>query len=101
MKEYIWKLLLRYVHPLPRKLQCSPHKHRNIIYGARIHKPLEEDTSPRLDDAGIKHIQGIVGTVLYHAQAVNNKLLVTFSSIVSDQSKATQATNEASNNLLD
>ena len=31
MEDYIRKLLLRYGHPLSRKPQRSPHKHRNII----------------------------------------------------------------------
>ena len=68
---------------------------------ARIQNPLDEDTPPRLDAAGIKHIQGIVRTVLYHSQAVNNKLLTTLSSIGSEQVRATQATNKAANHLLD
>ena len=101
MEDYIWKLLLRYGHPLPLKPQFSPHQHRVIIYGASIQNPLEEYISPRLDAAGIKRIQVIVGTVLYHARALNNKPLTTLSSTGSEQSKATQATNEVSNHLLD
>ena len=101
MEDYIGKLLLRYDHPAPRKPHRSPHQHRKIIYGASIQKPLEEDTSPILYAAGIKRTQGIVGTVLYHARAVNNKILATLRSISSEKSKATQATNEADNHLLD
>ena len=67
MKDYIRQILLGYGHQVPRKPQRSPHQHRKVIYGARIQKPLKEDTSPILDDTGIKHIQEIFGTVLYHA----------------------------------
>ena len=77
MENYIRELLLRYGHPAPRKTQRSPHQHRKTIYGAIIQKPLEEDTPPRLDASGIKRIQVIFGIVLYHARAVNNKLLTT------------------------
>ena len=70
MVKYIRQLLLRYGHPAPSKPQRSPHQHRKIIYGASIQNPLEEDMSPRLDAAGIKRIQGIFVTVLYHDQAV-------------------------------
>ena len=101
MEEYTRQLLLRYGHPAPRKTQRSPHQHRETIYGASIQKPLEEDTSPSLDAAGINRIQVIVGTVLYHARAVNNKLLTTFSSIGSEQAKATQSNNKEANHLLD
>ena len=101
MENQIRKLLLRYGHPAPHKPQRSPHQHREIIYGASIQKPLEEDTSPSLDASGIKRIQVIVGTVLYHALEVNNKLLTTLSSIGSEKSNATQAINKAANHLID
>ena len=101
MEDYIRELLLRYGHPAPCKPQHSTHQHRKNIYGASIQKTLEEDTSPSLDAADIKRIQGIVGKVLYHARTVKNKLLATLSSIGSEQSKATQATNKADNHLMD
>ena len=37
--------------------------------------------SPPLDAAGIKKVQGIVGSILYYARAVDNKLLCTVSAI--------------------
>ena len=70
MEDYIWQILIRYDHPLPLKPQRLPHQHHVIIYGASIQKPLEEDTPPRLDAAGIKRIQVNVGMVLYHAREV-------------------------------
>ena len=48
-----------------------------------------------------KHVQGIVGALLYYAQAVDNKLLVGISTIRSQQASATQCTNEAINQILD
>ena len=35
MKGYIAKVLLKYGHPISKKLQLSPHKHRKVIYGAK------------------------------------------------------------------
>ena len=35
MDGYITKVLLKYGHPRPSKLQLSPHKHREVIYGAK------------------------------------------------------------------
>ena len=40
-------------HPKP---QLSPHKHREIIYGPKAQITHEEDTSPPLDESGIKRI---------------------------------------------
>ena len=46
MENYIRQLLFIYGHPAPRKPQQSPHQHPEIIYGASIQKPLEEDPPP-------------------------------------------------------
>ena len=59
-----------------------------------------EDTSPPLDEAGIKRTQAIVGDFLFYGRAVNNKLLVTLNSIGTQQAEATYATNEAVNQIL-
>eukprot|EP00804_Cyclotella_cryptica_P003921 CCRYP_016106-RA/>CCRYP_016106-RA protein AED:0.11 eAED:0.25 QI:0/0/0/1/0.2/0.16/6/0/1395 len=85
----------------PRKPQHAPHKHREIIYGAKEQLLPDNDTSPPLDAAGIKRIQGIVGSLLYYARAVDNKLLVALSTISSQQTAATQNTAAAVHQLLD
>ena len=56
-----------------------------------------EDTSPPLYEAVIKHIQAIVGAVLFYGRAVDNKLLVALNSIGTQQAAASEATNEAVN----
>eukprot|EP00804_Cyclotella_cryptica_P021026 CCRYP_019778-RC/>CCRYP_019778-RC protein AED:0.43 eAED:0.43 QI:0/-1/0/1/-1/0/1/0/185 len=101
MDTYISALLLKYDHPRPRKPQHAPHKHREIIYGAKEQLLPDNDTSPPLDAAGIKRIQGIVGSLLYYARAVDNKLLVALSTISSQQTAATQNTAAAVHQLLD
>ena len=95
MKGYIAKVLLKYGNPIPEKTQLSPHKHREISYGAKEQLAPEDDTSPPLDSQGTKRVQGIVGALLYYARAVDNKLLVGLSAIGSQQASATQRTNEA------
>jgi hypothetical protein len=101
MNDYINKLLLKYGHQKPSKPQQSPHKHRDIVYGAKQQLIPDDDTSPPLTAAGIKRIQGIVGSLLYYARAVDNKLLVALSAISSQQAKATENTAQAANQLLD
>jgi hypothetical protein len=49
---------------------------------------------------GIKCIQKFVGTLLYYPQAVDNTLLIMFSSLASRQSKATLLTNQDVAQLL-
>ena len=101
MDGYITKVILKYVHPSPKKPQLSPHKHREVIYGAKEKLAPEDDTTPPLDSQGTKRVQGIVGALLYYSQSVDNKLLVGLSTIVSQQAAATQRTNEAINQILD
>ena len=67
MYGYIARVLLKYGHPRPIKLQLSPHKHREVIYGAKEQLTPEDDTTPPLDSQGTKHVQGIVGILLYYA----------------------------------
>jgi hypothetical protein len=82
--NYINDLLLRCNHPKPCKPQHSPHAH-----------------SAPLNDKGIKCIQGIIRSLLYCAQAVDNKFLATLSTINSQQANATENTAKAVNQLLD
>ena len=101
MDGYFAKVLHKYGHPRPKKPQLSPYKHRTVLYGAKEQLAPEDDTTPPLDSQGTKLIQGIVGALLYYAQAVDNKLLVGLSAIRSQQAAATQRTNEAINQILD
>ena len=101
MDRYIAKFILKYGHPSPKKLQLSPHKHREVIYGVKYQLTPEDDTTPPLDSQCTKHIQGIVGALLYYDQDVDNKLLVGLSAIGSHQAAVTQHTNAAINQIQD
>jgi hypothetical protein len=94
-------LLLKYNHPKPCKPQHSPHAHREIIYGAKQQTLPDADTSAPYDSDDIKRIQGIFGSLLYYARAVDNKLLATLSTISSQQATATENTAKTVNQLLD
>ena len=78
MKGYIAKVLL-----IPKKPQLSTHKHHEVIYGAKEQLFPEDDTTPPLDSKGTKRVQDIVSALLYYARAVDNKLLVGLSAMVS------------------
>jgi hypothetical protein len=101
MPGSIHDIRLKYGHTAPSKPQHAPHKHREIVYGAKIQLSPEDDTSAPLDAAGIKRIQGIIGSLLYYARAVDNKLLMTLSSLGAQQAAATENTRTAIDQLLD
>ena len=89
MNGYINKLLIIYGHPCPSKAQLSPHKHSEVTYGSKEQLTPEEDKSPPLDKEGTKHIQGIVGELIYYEGEVGNKLIVGLNSIGYQQAAAT------------
>jgi hypothetical protein len=88
-------LLIKFKHPHPLKRQLSPHICLPISYGATTQLTPEVDTSALLDDDRKHRIQEIVGSLLYYARAVDNKLLVALSANAAKQSKATVATEQA------
>ncbi len=57
--------------------------------------------SPSLSTEGVKRIQGNIGALLYYTCAVDNKLLATLSTLISQQATATVAIDAAMNQLLD
>ena len=59
------------------------------------------DTSPILNEKGIKRIQGIVGDLLYVGRAVNNKIIVVLSAIGAQQAAGTKDTSAEIEQLLD
>jgi hypothetical protein len=102
MPGYLSLLLLKYNnHPQPAKPRLSPYKCLPIAYGAKLHITPDSDASVLLNANRKCCIQDIVGSVLYYAQAIDNKLLVALSVIAARQAKATIVTEQAVNLLLD
>jgi hypothetical protein len=81
MPGYICNVHAKYKHPMLIKGQLSPHKHCEIVYDQTTQLTHDEPFSPPLSTEGVKRIQGIIGTLLYYARAVNNKLLATLSTL--------------------
>ncbi len=100
MPGYISLLLLKYKHPQPAKTQLPPYKCLPIAYGAKLHITPDPDALELLNANRKRRIQEIVGSLLYYAQAVDNKLLVALSTIAACQAKATITTEQAVNLLL-
>ena len=101
MPGYIDNLLVKFKHPRPVKPRLSPYSCLPINYGAKTQLAPESDTSELLNDDRKRRIQEIVGSLLYYARAVDNKLLVALSAIAARQASATIATEQAVHLLLD
>ena len=97
---YIPKALTKYQHPHPTTPQHPPYKSTPIQYGTKVQR-VEEDNSPPLTEKEIKHIQDIVGTLLYYRRAVDPALLAALSTIASRQAYVAKALQTACHQLLD
>jgi hypothetical protein len=83
MPGYIIKQLQKYKHAIPAKLQHYPYTPQSRQCGSKVQQLLPVDTSPPLLDANIKHIQWVIGSILYYACAVDLTVLMALSTIAS------------------
>jgi len=101
MPGYVEKLLARFEHKPPHRPQHSPHAAPPRKFGNNAQEPVEHDHLPIVPPDRIKHVQQIIGTILYYARAVDITTLVALSSIASEQTKATTDTETRVTQLLD
>jgi hypothetical protein len=99
MPGYISLLLLKYKHPHPAKPRLSPYKCLPIAYSSKLHITPDPDALELVNANHKRCVQE--RSLLYYAQAVENKLLVALSTIAAHQAKATVATEQVVNLLLD
>jgi hypothetical protein len=100
MLGYISTLLLKFKHPHPAKPRLSPSKCLPIAYGAKSHITPDPDSSKLLDASCKRCVQENVASLLDYAQAADSKLLILLSAIAACQAKATVATEQAVDLLL-
>jgi hypothetical protein len=88
MPGYIKTKLQEYVHVMGNKVQTCPYSPEPKKFGTETKAPLPPNSSPQLNAKGIKHVQQIVGSILYYARAVDMTVLMVLSSIAVKQMKA-------------
>ena len=101
MPGYIVKQLQKYKHASPPKPQHCPYAPQPKQYGSEAQCPLPPDSSPPLSNDDIKHVQRVIGSILYYARAVDLTVLMALSTIASEQSKGTKNTMLKIKRLLD
>jgi len=90
MPSYVDKLLARFNYKPPARPQHSPHTAPPRLFGQAAQNPVEHDPKPILPPDRIKHIQQIIGTIMYYARTADLTTLVALSSIASEQTQATE-----------
>ncbi len=101
MPGYLDKVFLKFKHVAPNKKQNSPHPHAIPQYGAKTQCAESQDESPLLNKEDTKHVQAVMGTLLYYAHAVNSTILTALSSLATEQAKPMQKMMEKVKQLLD
>ena len=100
MPGYIEKTLQHFQHAPPVQPQHAPYKSAHVQYCGSTQLPLTDNTA-LLTPAQIKHVQQVVGTLLYYSRAVDPTLAAALSAIAARQSQGTEAVIEACRQLLD
>ena len=102
MPGYVKKALHKFQHNTPPKRpQSAPHPWTKPNYGAKVQYAQPEDKSPTLNAAETIRIQSIIGTFLFYARAIDCTMLVALNALAEQQSKPTEQTIQAINQLLD
>jgi len=100
MNKYIATVLWQFEHSAQRKLTHSPYPHTKRTYGAKVQfAPTPDDSTP-LTAKAKQQLQAITRVLLYYSRAVNNKLLVALSTIVTQTHTPIQLTATHVNRLL-
>jgi hypothetical protein len=73
-------------------VQNCPYAPKPKKFGTEAQAPLPTNDSPKLDIAGIKRIQKIVGSILYYTRVVDMTVLMALSCIAVEQTKAREKT---------
>jgi hypothetical protein len=101
MPGYIIKQVQKYKHAIPIKPQQCLYTPQPCQYGSEAQRLLPIDNSPPLLDTNIKHIQQVIGSILYYARAVDLTVLMALSTIAIKQAHGTKNTMQKTKQFLD
>ena len=100
MPGYLTKMLQKFKHISPAKPDDLPYPAPTKKYGKDAQEPIPIDMSQPVTPKQITKIQRIVGSILYYARAVDHTVLMSLSTIAAQQTKATEATMAAVEQLI-
>ncbi len=93
MPGYIKEKLQEYNHVKTlQRIQTCSYSPAPKQYGTKAQAPLPPNQSPHLDEEGNQRVQQIVGSILYYMQAVDMMVLMALSTIMVEQTTATEHT---------
>jgi hypothetical protein len=100
MPGYVSNVLSKFQHAAPNHPQHIPSRYATPVYGAKTQYETKDETPP-LTAQQCLTIQKVAGSVLYYARAVDPTVLMPLNDIAMEQTKTTEKTQAATNQLLD
>jgi hypothetical protein len=97
---YFSNVLSKFQYDTPKHPQHTPSRYVTPIYGAKNQYATKDETTPLRAKQCLK-IQKVTGSAMYYARAVNPTVLIPLYDIATEQTKATEKTQAATNQLLD
>jgi hypothetical protein len=100
MPGYVSNILSKFQHVSPKHPQHTPSQYVTPVYGAKTQYATRDETPP-LTAQQCLTIKRVTGSVVYYARAVDPTVLMTLNDIAMEQTKATEKTHAATNQMLD
>jgi hypothetical protein len=100
MPSYVANVLREFQHNKQKHPQHTPFRYFMSVYGAKTQYAMQDETPPLTADQCL-NIHKVPGSVLYYARSVDPTILMPLNDIATEQTKATEKTQAATNQLLD
>jgi hypothetical protein len=100
MPGYVSNILSKFQHDAPKHPQHTSSQYVTPFYVAKAQYATKDETPP-LSAQQCLTIQKVSGSILYYARAVDPTVLMPLNDIATEQTKATEKTQAATNQLLD
>jgi hypothetical protein len=99
MSGYIANVISRFQQYTSKHPQQIPSRYVMPVYGAKTQYATQDETSP-LTEENCLNIQRVTGYFLYYAREVDPTVMMPLNHIATEQTKATEKTQAATNQLL-
>jgi hypothetical protein len=100
MPGYVSNVLSKFQHDYPKHPQHTPSRYVTPVYSATTQYATTDEIPP-LTAQQCLTIQKVTGSVLYYARAVDPIVLMPLNAIATEQTKAMEKTQAATNQMLD
>jgi hypothetical protein len=100
MPGYVSNVLSKFQHDSPKHQQHTPSRYVTPVYGAKTQYSTKDETPP-LTAQQCLTIQKVTGSVLCYARAVDPSVSMPLNDIATEQTKSTEKTQAATNQILD